>query len=388
MFARFFFAGWLALVFTQVTFAQLTTTDTAADPYRQYGDTVAVRYKVGASVTAIAGPVKDVIAMVAVPFECDEQEVLVIDEDISPEIDSVEYRVLNKGARQMVINIPYLPGGVEAHALLTFEVRTKKILPPDENLTAELVPPKKPDRDLKRYLGRSPYIQSNHGKIRRLLKEIFAEPKPDKKSLATKKSNEKEDEETNSDAVEITVFDDKIETAESAEEKVADEIDPANMTTWQRIEKIYDYVQQNIEYEEGEDHSAVETLQRGKGDCHDVSALFVALLRADKIPARMVWVHEHQYPEFCLQDAEGNLHWFPCESSGMRAFGEMPTARVIMQKGDNFDVPERPRDPLRYASDYLIGKPVPGSGKPKVRYIREMLDGPTGGFEAMPEQNF
>ena len=52
---------------------------------------------------------------------------------------------------------------------------------------------------------------------------------------------------------------------------------------------------------------------------------------------------------------------------------EMPLARTILQKGDNFRVPERPRIKLRYASDYLIGLPVPGSGKPRVRYIRNQL---------------
>jgi hypothetical protein len=84
-------------------------------------------------------------------------------------------------------------------------------------------------------------------------------------------------------------------------------------------------------------------------------------------------VSEHCYPEFCLEDSEGKPHWFPCESSGTRAFGEMPLARVILQKGDNFKVPERPREALRYASDYLIGVPVPGSGKPRVKYIRDQL---------------
>jgi hypothetical protein len=51
----------------------------------------------------------------------------------------------------------------------------------------------------------------------------------------------------------------------------------------------------------------------------------------------------------------------------------MPLARTILQKGDNFRVPERPRERLRYASDFLIGLPVPGSGKPRVRYIRNQL---------------
>lgn len=333
------------------------------DPFRKYGETVVVRYKVGASIEAARGPVRDVVAMVAVPFECDEQEVIVAEEDISPEIDSVEYRLIGGeaggGAKQMVITIPYLAGNTEAHAILTFDVHTKVMLPPDDALTAQLVKPVKPDRELKKYMGRSPYIQFNHSKIKRTLREIFAEEKPAKQ--------DKDEADEKEEAVELT----------SAEETKETETQPAKpaaeLTTWERVEKIYDHVQGSIEYLEGEDQSAVETLSRGKGDCHDISALFVALLRTEKIPARMVWVHEHQYPEFCLQDAEGKLHWFACESSGMRAFGEMPTARVIMQKGDNFHVPERPRDALRYASDYLIGLPVDGSGKPKVKYIREQL---------------
>ena len=52
----------------------------------------------------------------------------------------------------------------------------------------------------------------------------------------------------------------------------------------------------------------------------------------------------------------------------------MPLARTILQKGDNFRVPER-KEKLRYASDYLIGLPTPGGGKPKVKYIREIVPG-------------
>jgi hypothetical protein len=51
----------------------------------------------------------------------------------------------------------------------------------------------------------------------------------------------------------------------------------------------------------------------------------------------------------------------------------MPTARPVLQKGDDFRVPERPRDRLRYASDYLTGRPVGGSGKPSVKYLREIV---------------
>ena len=146
------------------------------------------------------------------------------------------------------------------------------------------------------------------------------------------------------------------------------------------------------------------------------------MCRTEKIPARIVWVHEHNYAEFYLEEASpvetsptetdpidsaqspasdsaedeqdrdrseskekpaknkrhskkaaAIGHWYPCESSGRRAFGEMPLARTVLQRGDNFRVPERPRERLRYASDFLIGLPTPGGGKPSVKYIREQL---------------
>ena len=141
---------------------------------------------------------------------------------------------------------------------------------------------------------------------------------------------------------------------------------------WEKIEKIYDAVLEKIEYVEGPDKGAVEALTDKQADCQGRSAVFIAVCRANKIPARMVWVNGHCYPEFYLEHAEGAGHWYPCESAGSRAFGEMPLCRTILQKGDNFRVPER-KEKLRYASDFLIGLPTPGGGKPKVKYIRETV---------------
>ncbi len=312
--------------------------ESGEDSFHRYGAEQVSRYRVGATVKARKGPVQQVLAMVAVPFTCAEQDVEIVDEEFSPQVDHVEYRPLNAfaegGAQQMLITIPYLPGGEEASALVTFEVRTRTILPPED--TSSLRIPEKPDRELSRYLGRSPYIETKHAKVKKVLKEIVA---------AFEESGTEESD-------------------TSEEEQFSD---------WQRVEAIYNYVQDHVEYVEGPDKSAVNTLKDGSGDCQNISALFVALCRTAKVPARIVWVHEHNYAEFCLVDAEGNAHWFPCESSGTRAFGEMPLARTILQKGDNFRVPERPKERLRYASDFLIGLPVPGSGKPRVRYIREQL---------------
>jgi len=332
----------------------------ATDSLVRYGDTQVARYRVGAEVTARRGAVRDVLAIVAVPLSCPEQEVTLVEEDISDYVRSHEYRMLaGDGARQMMIRVPRLPNKAEAHAILTFEVRTRTILPPGD--TSSLVIPKKPPRELKRYLGKSPYIETNNSKFKRLAREIFAQLEQPSADPADESQDESQDE--SHDAGEPVAVD-----AEQLQVSTATPI-----TDWQRVEAIYDHVQGAVEYIEGPDKSALATLKDASGDCQAISALFVALCRTCDIPARIVWVHEHNYPEFCLADAEGNLHWFPCESSGSRAFGEMPLARVIMQKGDNFKVPER-RKALRYASDYMIGLPGgPGSGPPGHKFIREQL---------------
>jgi hypothetical protein len=221
--------------------------------------------------------------------------------------------------KQMLISIPYLADGATAHAIVKTEVTTRTILPPEK--TDELKIPKKIPSKLKLYTIGSPYIEVNHQRIHSLSKELLAE------------------------------------ISDSA-------------TDWEKVEAIYDGVLKKISYVEGPDKGAVEALRDGKADCQGRSAVFVAVCRANKIPARIVWVHGHCYPEFYMERADGDGQWYPCESAGTRAFGEMPLARPILQKGDNFRVPER-KEHLRYASDYLIVVPAPGSGRPKVKYIRD-----------------
>ena len=311
----------ITLLWTQCALAQIERGDTDKGGSR-LGDRRVSHYRVGARITAANGPCRDVLVMVAVPFECDEQDVQVVTEDISPLVSSVKYRSVSGGARQMLISIPAMSRNQTAHALITFEVATHKIRPPES--TADLVVPTRPKRDLRKFLGPSPHIESKNKDIRKLAREIA-----------------------------------KRETA--------------GMSDWKKVEAIYDHVLDSIEYIEGPDKSAIHTLRDGHADCQGRSALFIALCRASKIPARMVWVHGHCYPEFYLEDESQEGHWFPCESAGSRAFGEMPLARTILQKGDRFTVPERPRERLRYASDFTIGRPAPGGGKPSVKYVREQM---------------
>lgn len=296
----------------------------------RYGEPVIQLFRVGAIVTAKRGACRDILTMVAVPIECEEQTVSLIEEDFTPNIGQVKFRDLAGGeARQMVVSIPYLESGAEARAVLTYEVRTRTQSPPSEQASERLTIPRRVPSKLKRFTSPSPFIEARHPKVKKLARSVLAE----------------------------------IE--EDAEQAASD---------WLKVESLYDYVLDNIEYLEGPDTSALTTLRDGSADCHGRSALFVALCRSIGVPARMVWVQDHCYPEFYLEDEEGQGQWLPAESAGTRAFGEMPLARTIMQKGDNFRVPERPRDRLRYATDFLTGVPVPGSGKPSVKYLRETVD--------------
>jgi hypothetical protein len=140
---------------------------------------------------------------------------------------------------------------------------------------------------------------------------------------------------------------------------------------WQQAEAIYDWVRENVDYQEGNLKGAVAALRDGNGDCEELTSLFIALCRASNIPARTVWVPGHCYGEFYLQDEQGQGHWLPCQAAGARDFGRISETRPILQKGDNFRVPEDPR-PQRYVQ---IVKSLPGRGyvHPQVKVIQQPL---------------
>ena len=237
-----------------------------------------------------------------------------------------------------LVGIPQMQGGSVVKAILTYQLKTLPTLPLTTDQQATWSIPRRPPSSVRKYLSPSPFIESKNAQIKKLARELKAEYASD-------------DQEQSNPLVD-----------------------------WQYVESLYDHVLEIIEYAEGPDTSAVDTLKDGVADCHGRSALFVALCRASGIPARIVWVDKHCYAEFYLEDSEKNGRWFPIESAGTRAFGEMPLIRgtevlyrAVLQRGDNFRVPERPRVRLRYATDYLTGAPMPGGGKPSVKYVREVV---------------
>lgn len=280
------------------------------------GDVRVQNYKVGLVVTATGGRCQGLYATMPVPAEWPEQRVRVVGEDVSPGVRGPVYRTLGGGVRQMIVEIPELAPGGQARAVVTFEVERAALVPPEQ--TAGLRIPQKPARELREFLGPSPYIESRHPRIVKLAKEAAGD-----------------------------------------------------LEGWQQVEALYDTARAKVEYRNGELKGAARALADGWGDCEELTSLFIALARAQGIPARMVWVEGHCYPEFHLVDDAGGGWWFPCQAAGTRAFGGMPDQLPILQKGDNFRDPDRQGKALRYVSEFLRGSTGPGAAAPHVQWVRE-----------------
>ncbi|MFM7076346.1 MAG: transglutaminase-like domain-containing protein [Planctomycetaceae bacterium] len=280
------------------------------------GDFRRLSYRVGLTVSALGGPCRDVYASLPLPAEWPEQRVEVIDEETTPDIRNLRYRTLpGGGVRQLLVDIPALPVGQEARAVVTLDVERAALIAPED--TSRLSIPPKPAKDLKPFLGPSPSIETRHPKVVRFAKSLGE-----------------------------------------------------GLEGWEKVEAIYDGVRAKIEYRDGPLKGAARALADGWGDCEELTCLFIACARYHGIPARTVWVEGHCYPEFHLVDDEGRGSWFPCQAAGTRAFGSMPDQLPILQKGDSFRDPDRPGKSLRYVSDFCRGSAVSEAGSPKVDWIR------------------
>lgn len=276
------------------------------------------QWKFGVVIKAETAPALAVVAAAAVPTEWPEQKVRILKEDLSDNIRRLRYRSVGDGARQMVVEIPRLAAGESAQAIVTFEI-TKSEIVAREQLDG-LTKPARPGRDLRIYLAPSPQIESDDREIRKLAGEVI---------------HGKQDD-------------------------------------WQAAEAIYDWVRENVRYREGNLQGALAALHKHEGDCEEMTSLFIALCRANGIPARTVWVPRHCYPEFYLEDSQGQGQWFPCQAAGDRHFGEMAEKRPILQKGDNFRVPEE-RQPMRYTHAVMQSLPKPGFAHPSITVVQESI---------------
>ena len=282
------------------------------------GEPTTSQWRIGLVVKA-RGAVTGILATTPVPMDWPEQTVKIVGQEQTPNVGRLSYRTLDGGVKQMVVAIPRLAAGDEARAIVTFEVARRQILEPTD--TSGLVPPSKPGRELSKFLLPSPYIESNHPRIQSLAEQITAGK-------------------------------------------------PAG---WETSAAVFDWVRANVKYQFAEQiKPAIRALEDGQGDCEELSSLVIALCRVSRIPARAVWVPGHCYPEFYLQDAAGRGHWYPCQAAGdQRQFGSMIEDRPILQKGDNFKVPEE-RGPQRYVKQFLTAKNA--AADPTVEFVLERVE--------------
>lgn len=302
--------------------AQTFGTD-PVQPGARLGKELTTHYQIGMVVTAQGAPCTNLYGTTPIPIDWPEQTVTVVREEISPAVQKVDYRMINGTVKQMLVSIPQLPPGTEAKAVVTVEVHRYSLLAPSEVSGFVLPNTKKLPPEMRPYLLPSPFIESGDLKVRAISKEILAEHADD--------------------------------------------------NAWKKVEAIYDWVRAKITYVKGPMKNVPTVLREQTGDCEELSSLFIAICRASGVPARIVWVPDHCYPEFYLEDAEGKGQWFPCQAAGTREFGGITEHRPILQKGDNFRVPEKKGEPMRYVAEYLTGLYGKG-GKPTARYIRQLVD--------------
>ncbi len=257
--------------------------------------------------TTATGAATGILATAPIPVEWPEQTVEIIDEEKTENVGRISVKKLNGEARQMVVRINRLNSGETARAVLQVRITRSSLTAPEQ--TGLLTIPRSPGSKLRKFLRPSPMIESNDERIEEIAATIALDE---------------------------------------------------TLTDWQKVEAIYNWVRENIEYEfANENFSCLETLDKGIGDCGELTALFVALCRAKEIPARSVWIPGHAYPEFYLEDADGNGFWFPCQVAGEYEFGAMSETRPVLQKGDSFKLPGM-SEPTRFIQPTLVAKDAAG----------------------------
>ena len=248
-----------------------------------------------------AGQAQGIVATSPIPIECPEQTVELVQEEFGDGVKGVKVKPLKPLARQMVFKIASLQPDQGGTTALTFKITKRPISLPTAPERFTFDP--KPRGKLKSFLGPSPFIESKDKKIAEIAKTLAAEH--------------------------------------------------ADKPAWNQVEAIYDWVRKNVEYKfDTQIHSCLDALDSGKGDCEELSSLFIAICRARDIPARAVWIPGHTYPEFYLLDENGDGQWFPCQAAGTRQFGEMNERRPVLQKGDRFKVSGQ-KELQRYAQPTL-----------------------------------
>lgn len=109
---------------------------------------------------------------------------------------------------------------------------------------------------------------------------------------------------------------------------------PADEHPWDLARRCWTWVRENIRPQIGPYTSVTRAIDDRIGDCEEMAGVFVALCRRAGIPARLVWVPNHNWAEFHLVDDVGVGHWIPAHTACYPWFGWTGVHELVIQKGD------------------------------------------------------
>ena len=160
-----------------------------------------------------------------------------------------------------------------------------------------------------------------------------------------------------------------IESTDRTVRLLARELTEGIDDDWAKARVFFDWVHDEIEYREQDFTGARAAVRSRVGDCEEKASTFIALCRASGIPARTVWSPGHCWAEFHLIDDSGNGHWIPAHTAGNRWFAELPSRKLIWQKGDRFTIPESNQRNKRLLNPwYSSTRP-----SPKVEWVQQVV---------------
>ena len=254
-----------------------------------FGEPVSAKWRVGAVIRG-RGARQSVLVTLPLPANWPEQRVSVLEESLPDSVQTlIGYRKLKTHeVRQMVAKVPTLPRDIPITISVTVEVNTKEIIEPEDKSVYKI--PGSKVKEAKLFLGVSPQVNYKNSKLRSFAKETTA----------------------------------------------------AKELAWEKVAAIYDWIRDNVDQEDAPVTNAVNTFRKKIGCNEDKVFLFVALCRAIKIPARIVYANEFIYAEFMLTDSDGKqAYWFPANVNGVYELGSLAEPRIILQKGHHIKVPEK-----------------------------------------------
>lgn len=133
---------------------------------------------------------------------------------------------------------------------------------------------------------------------------------------------------------------------------------------WDKAQKFYQWVWENIQGIPGKYTSVEEAISKGRGDCEERACTFIALCRNAGIPARQVWVPSHVWAEIALHDEAGKWHWLPIHTAAYNWFGYTGAHELVLQKGDRVRLPQRKRT-VRLIDDWY----QLNGARPKLEFV-------------------